>query len=61
MHFEIEHVTTYRYNRPVHLGPHVLRLTPRCDGSRQLLAYACEVTPRPSLQSATPEDGAHPS
>ena len=26
MHFEIEHVTTYSYNRPVHLGPHVLRL-----------------------------------
>jgi transglutaminase-like putative cysteine protease len=50
MHFEIEHVTTYTYNRPVHLGPHVLRLKPRCDGSQQLLAYSCEVSPRPSLQ-----------
>jgi transglutaminase-like putative cysteine protease len=52
MHFEIEHVTTYSFNRPVHLGPHILRLTPRCDGSQQLLEYSCEVSPRPSLQSS---------
>jgi transglutaminase-like putative cysteine protease len=52
MHFEIEHVTTYSYSRPVHLGPHVLRLTPRCDGSQQLLEYSCAVSPRPSLQSS---------
>jgi transglutaminase-like putative cysteine protease len=52
MHFEIEHVTTYSYSRPVHLGPHVLRLTPRCDGSQQLLEYSCEVFPRPSLQAS---------
>ena len=51
MHFEIEHVTTYTYDRPVHLGPHVLRLTPRCDGSQLLREFACEVWPRPSLQS----------
>jgi transglutaminase-like putative cysteine protease len=51
MHFEIEHVTTYSYDRPVHLGPHVLRLTPRCDGSQRLREYACEVWPNPSLQS----------
>jgi transglutaminase-like putative cysteine protease len=52
MHFEIEHVTTYSYNRHVQLGPHVLRLTPRCDGSRRLLEYSCEISPRPSLQSS---------
>ena len=51
MHFEIEHVTTYSYDRPVHLGPHVLRLMPRCNGGQQLREYACEVWPRPSLQS----------
>jgi transglutaminase-like putative cysteine protease len=50
MHFEIEPVTSYAYNRSVHLGPPVLRLTPRCDGSQQLLEYSRKVSPRPSLQ-----------
>jgi transglutaminase-like putative cysteine protease len=51
MHFEIEHVTTYSYSSPVHLGPHILRLTPRCDGRQRLLDYSCEVSPEPSLRS----------
>jgi transglutaminase-like putative cysteine protease len=52
MHFDIEHVTTYTYSSPVHLGPHTLRLTPRCDGRQRPLDYRCEVSPRPSLQSS---------
>lgn len=51
MHFEIEHITTYRYDIPVHLGPHILRLTPRADGNQWLIDYCCTVTPSPSLQS----------
>jgi hypothetical protein len=43
MHFETEHVPTDAYDRPVHVGPHVLRLTPRCDGGQQLREYICEV------------------
>jgi len=52
MHFEVEHITNYTYSRRVHLGSHVLRLTPRCDGSQQLLDYSCKVSPGPSLQSS---------
>jgi transglutaminase-like putative cysteine protease len=51
MQFEIRHITSYRYNTPVHLGPHILRLTPRTDGNQRLLEYDCKVTPQPSLQS----------
>jgi transglutaminase-like putative cysteine protease len=52
MHFDIEHVTTYTYSSPVHLGAHVLRLAPRCDGRQRLQEIRCEVVPRPSLQSS---------
>lgn len=51
MLFEIQHDTTYRYNKPVHLGSHILRLTPRTDGNQRLLEYDCTVSPRPSMQS----------
>lgn len=51
MQFDIRHVTTYRYSRPVHLGPHILRLIPRGDGNQRLLDYCCTVTPEPAVQS----------
>jgi transglutaminase-like putative cysteine protease len=40
MQFAVRHVTTYRYTAPVHLGPHILRLTPRSDGRQRLLEHA---------------------
>lgn len=51
MQFEIRHLTTYRYDKPVQLGPHILRLTPRADGNQRLLDYHCTITPEPAVQS----------
>ena len=51
MQFNIRHITTYHYDRPVHLGPHIVRLKPRDDGRQRLLDYQCAVTPEPVLQS----------
>jgi transglutaminase-like putative cysteine protease len=48
MRFAITHRTRYRYTRPVLLGPHVLRLRPRSDGSQRLLASRVRVQPRPA-------------
>ena len=53
MLFDVVHVTTYRYDRPVGLGPHIVRQTPRTDASQRLLAFGCSVTPQPVLQSGT--------
>jgi transglutaminase-like putative cysteine protease len=52
MQFAVRHITTYRYSAPVHLGPHILRLTPRSDGKQRLLEQTCHVSPRPALQSS---------
>lgn len=41
----IRHVTTYRYRRPVPLGPHRLMLRPRESRSLRLLSSAVTVTP----------------
>lgn len=51
MRFKVRHLTTYRYDRPVRLGPQVLRLRPRDDGTQRLVDYRCEVDPAPSLRS----------
>lgn len=51
MHFEILHTTVYEYSAPVTLGPHILRLNPRCDGEDSLLRYRCDVTPEPVVRT----------
>jgi transglutaminase-like putative cysteine protease len=45
--YQIVHTTTYTYDRPVSLQPHVLRLRPRCDGCQELHSFSLEVTPKP--------------
>jgi transglutaminase-like putative cysteine protease len=52
MHFAVRHITTCRYSTPVHLGPHILRLTLRSDGRPRLLEHACHVSPQPALRSS---------
>ncbi|MEZ5543058.1 MAG: transglutaminase family protein [Pseudomonadota bacterium] len=51
MHFDIRHTTVYRYSAPVRLGPHIVRLLPRCAGDQRLLDYRCTVDPPPTRQS----------
>jgi uncharacterized protein (DUF2126 family) len=41
----IEHRTAYRYDRPVALGPHAIRLRPAPHCRTPILAYSLQVTP----------------
>ena len=41
----LHHVTRYRYDRPVNLGPHVVRLCPAPHGRTRVSSYSLKVTP----------------
>jgi len=47
VHFRIRHETLYRYDAPVTLGAHVLRLTPRAEGVR-IRSHEIAVDPGPT-------------
>lgn len=51
MRYHISHKTVYRYDQPVRLGVHHLRLRPRSDGSQHLQAFAINIQPPPGTQS----------
>lgn len=46
MHFAVHHVSTYRYDAPVRLAPHLVRLTPRSDQG-SLRFHHLRVSPEP--------------
>ena len=48
MHYRIFHTTTYTYQQPVALDPHVIRLRPRCDGCQTLRAFSLQIEPEPT-------------
>jgi len=48
MLFSISHQTRYRFNVPVFLEPHLLRLCPRADSSQKLLLFHLEIDPQPA-------------
>lgn len=48
MHYQIFHTTTYSYQQPVALEPHVVRLRPRCDGCQTLRSFSLKVEPEPT-------------
>lgn len=50
MRFRIRHTTTYRYRRPVTLGPHRLLLTPRGDHDLRVLARNLDCQPEANLE-----------
>ena len=45
IHVALHHVTTYRFDRPIQLHPHVLRLRPAVHSRTPILAYSLRVTP----------------
>lgn len=51
MLFEVTHVTTYRYSRPVFLEPHTLRFHPRSDGQQRVNRFELSVDPRPEVMT----------
>ena len=51
MRCRVVHRTRYRYDRPVFLEPHLLRLIPRGDAAQRLLAFDLEIRPSPAGSS----------
>lgn len=47
MRFLIRHTTSYRYEHPVALGPHVFRLQPRVDACLKLDGFRLSIYPHP--------------
>ncbi|MGE3774119.1 MAG: transglutaminase N-terminal domain-containing protein, partial [Gammaproteobacteria bacterium] len=45
IHIALNHVTHYRYDRLVHLGPQILRLRPAPHCRTRILSYSLRVTP----------------
>ena len=48
MLFTIDHLTEYRFTRPVFFEPHQLRLQPRSDGSQRVVQFDLRIEPTPS-------------
>ncbi len=46
--FTVQHKTTYRYSRPVRLGPHQLMFRPRDSFDQRLLDCGLKITPEPA-------------
>ena len=58
MRINLSHSTTYRYDAPVFLQPHLLRLRPRTNGAQRLLDFDLEVTPTPAgMTECLDQDG----
>ncbi len=48
MKIAVEHSTIYRYDFPVFLEPHIVRLRPRTHGAQRLLSFDLEIVPSPA-------------
>lgn len=52
MQYHLRHTTTYKYDRPVALSPHLLRLQPRAGSDQSVQHYEAIVNP-PPLQTSS--------
>jgi len=48
MKITVTHSTRYRYDSPVSLEPHILRLRPRMSNAQRLLAFDLQIAPTPA-------------
>ena len=51
MRITIRHRTSYTFDTPVFLEPHVIRLRPRADGSTRLVDFALNISPEPVVRT----------
>lgn len=51
MKYQIHHTTEYRYEQPVALQPHLIRLRPRSDNTQILQSFTLSITPTPTYKS----------
>ena len=51
MRITIRHRTSYAFDAPVYLEPHVIRLRPRADGAVRLVDFALALDPEPVVRA----------
>ena len=51
MRITIRHRTSYAFDAPVWLEPHVVRLRPRADGALRIVEFALAIDPEPAVRA----------
>lgn len=51
----VQHVTTYRYRRPVGFGEHRMMFRPRDSVDQRILSWSLDISPEPSMLRSVPD------